>query len=105
MAKSAPKSKPTARGAAAHRSTARRVRATKVGFYQNARRRVGDVFVLEKESDFSEKWMEPVDATTPERRTSSRDAQATGRPTRSTLGGVPVEESPTGAANPIGDDE
>lgn len=49
-----------------------KVRATKLGYYDNARRREGDVFVLESEVDkagklvaFSDKWMERVPNETP----------------------------------------
>lgn len=33
----------------------------KIGFYGTQRRRTGDVFDLESESDFSEKWMEAIE--------------------------------------------
>lgn len=42
-----------------------KVRATRTGYYDLARRRVGDVFVID-EPAFSETWMERVKATTPE---------------------------------------
>ena len=51
-----------------------KVRTVKPGFYNNERKRVGDVFVLNKEKDFSEKWMVRVDASTPTNRSSSRTA-------------------------------
>lgn len=50
-----------------------KVRALAMGYYDHARRRVGDVFMC-KESEFSERWMEPVDAHTPERLTSAPQA-------------------------------
>ena len=42
-----------------------------VGYYGLKRRRGGDVFTLDKESDFSEQWMEKVPAKTPESKPSS----------------------------------
>lgn len=39
-----------------------RVRATATGYYQLRRRYEGDVFDLEKDSHFSEKWMRKVKA-------------------------------------------
>jgi hypothetical protein len=47
-----------------------KVRATAMGYYGNLRRRVGDVFVLNEPELFSAKWMERVDADTPERVTT-----------------------------------
>jgi hypothetical protein len=38
------------------------VRATRAGVYANGRRRVGDVFYIQSEDDFSPEWMEKVDA-------------------------------------------
>ncbi len=51
-----------------------RVRATQIGFYDNARRREGDVFTLSKASHFSERWMERVSPDTPEKVTTSAQA-------------------------------
>lgn len=51
-----------------------KVRATKLGYYGELRRRPGDVFVLTDENHFSERWMERVDASTPERTTSPSEA-------------------------------
>lgn len=47
-----------------------KVRATKLGFYNNLRRREGDVFVLRDSNQFSKKWMEEVPASTPNRVTT-----------------------------------
>lgn|SRR5215510_13744708 len=44
-----------------------KVRAIEIGYYDHARRRPGDVFLIAKPEDFSERWMEYVDADTPER--------------------------------------
>jgi hypothetical protein len=43
-----------------------KVEALQTGFYGLKRRRVGDVFVVTDPSDFSAKWMKPVDGSTPE---------------------------------------
>lgn len=45
-----------------------RVRATRTGFYDNARRRADDVFTIAPQ-DFSDKWMQAIDKRTPERKT------------------------------------
>lgn len=53
-----------------------KVRATAMGYYDNIRRRPGDVFVL-KAADrrqFSARWMEPVDPETPEQVTTGKAA-------------------------------
>lgn len=50
-----------------------KVRATQLGYYDHARRREGDVFVIE-EKDFSKTWMEKVSATTPESVSTAQDA-------------------------------
>lgn len=42
-----------------------RVRATRLGYYDLARRRPGDVFQLRSARHFSDKWMEQVEASTP----------------------------------------
>jgi len=47
-----------------------KVRATQTGYYDHARRREGDVFLIASARDFSEKWMEDVDPRTPERLTT-----------------------------------
>lgn len=59
-------------GSAAPARGAIKVRATQKGYYDNKRRRVGDVFLITKESEFSKKWMERVDRNTPERLTTGR---------------------------------
>ena len=38
-----------------------RVRATKLGFYDQRRRKEGDVFILHNPKFFSSKWMEKLD--------------------------------------------
>jgi len=48
----------------------RRVRATMLGYYNNIRRREGDVFTLDRAHDFSGRWMERVDAAVPEKITT-----------------------------------
>lgn len=44
-----------------------KVMAIREGYYDHARRRAGDVFLIAKPEDFSARWMEYVDAATPER--------------------------------------
>lgn len=50
-----------------------KVRATRMGYYDHARRREGDVFIVE-EADFSSTWMEKVSANTPEQLTTAQKA-------------------------------
>lgn len=50
-----------------------RVRATKMGFIDNVRRRAGDVFDV-REGEFSNRWMEVVDGSTPPKATTSKQA-------------------------------
>jgi hypothetical protein len=50
-----------------------KVRAIQKLYYGDKRRRVGDVFFINKESEFSEKSMERVSRNTPERLTSGRE--------------------------------
>lgn len=38
-----------------------KVRATQLGYYGYARRRVGDIFDIKTEKEFSKKWMEKLD--------------------------------------------
>lgn len=47
-----------------------KVRALAPGFYNNKRRRIGDVFVLAGAQAFSKRWMEVVNPTTPTRTTT-----------------------------------
>lgn len=47
-----------------------RVRATSLGYYNEIRRRVGDVFTLASSADFSAKWMTIVPPATRERITT-----------------------------------
>jgi hypothetical protein len=65
MAKTAPRTSPAAPSAGAPV----KVRAKKLGFYNLARRRPGDVFTLRDPKHFSERWMERVTRETPERLT------------------------------------
>lgn len=51
--------------------TVLRVRATRTGYYGEARRREGDVFTLEKVEHFTDVWMEPVSPAMREHTTSS----------------------------------
>lgn len=51
-----------------------KVRATQVGYYDHARRREGDVFIIANEQAFSARWMERVDPRTRERLTTAPQA-------------------------------
>lgn len=50
-----------------------RVRATRPGYYDEKRRRLGDVFSIQHDGEFSAKWMERVPEDTPERLTTGQD--------------------------------
>lgn len=52
-----------------------RVRATQMGYIDHVRRRVGDVFDV-REGEFSDRWMEVVDGSTPPTMTTSKKALA-----------------------------
>lgn len=74
---SAPRVTPPARtspGPAAPAPRRFKVRATKLGYYGEKRRRVGDVFYVEQEQLFSSRWMERVGEATPERSTTPAEA-------------------------------
>lgn len=51
-----------------------RVRATQTGYYGEQRRREGDVFVINKASEFSERWMEVVEGKVPLKTTGPQEA-------------------------------
>lgn len=51
-----------------------RVQATKLGYYAEARRREGDVFVLDRPEHFTRRWMRMVPADTPLRSTTAQQA-------------------------------
>lgn len=88
------------------------VEATKLGYIDDVRRRLGDVFEI-RESQFSERWMRPVDGRTPRRVTSSAEAlkreqdalkqlktpQAGMHTDPDTIG----DAKPTGSHNPLGE--
>ena len=48
-----------------------KVRALEMGYYDHARRREGDVFIIANERAFSARWMERVDLRTPEHVTTA----------------------------------
>lgn len=86
-----------------------KVRATKMGYYGNLIRRVDDVFTIERASEFSNNWMERVDAHTPEVTTGSNAAIAREHSDlvgKSAAGGHMGDDGdvPTGAGNPLGDE-
>lgn len=72
-AKTPPFMDPSARTKGVKKLAPIRVRATQVGYYDHARRREGDVFTVDA-SHFSEKWMERVDHSTPDRLTTAATA-------------------------------
>ncbi len=95
-----------------------KVRATQIGFYDNARRRPGDVFTIQRHSEFSIRWMERVDASTPDKITTPNESirqqhdeilalrHAGQVPAGSVQTGpdnVP-DNLPTGTHNPLGDE-
>lgn len=49
-----------------------KVQATRLGYYEHARRRTGDVFVIHSLREFSSKWMVRVAPETPERITTGK---------------------------------
>ena len=67
-----PISEPQGAAPAREAITPFKVRATEIGYYDLKRRRVGDVFVVQRESEFSSRWMERVGARVPERETSGQ---------------------------------
>lgn len=71
-----------------------RVRAVRVGFYGLVRRRVGDVFTLDDDGDFSAGWMERVEADTLERTTTAAQALQRAHDERSAVGRVVVRFRP-----------
>lgn len=95
----------TARGRGEARASGPiKVRATRLGYYDDQRRRVGDVFLIRKWKEFSETWMETVDGRTPERTTTSQQAlhRATHRIAQENSGSH-VPEDNGGGENPLGD--
>jgi hypothetical protein len=50
-----------------------RVQATQLGYYDDKRRRIGDVFTIGSMKEFSHKWMVIVDPSTPERITTGQE--------------------------------
>jgi hypothetical protein len=60
-----------------------KVRATQTGYYGDKLQRPGDVFVIENERAFSKKWMERVDARTPEHTSKTSPELAERKPAQS----------------------
>jgi len=99
--------------APAPRATGIKVRATQLGYYDHTRRRIGDVFMIHSEQDFSTRWMERVPSSTPEKVTSMTEALK--RQQQDLAGITPPEgglgiqvgpddvppDLPSGAGNPI----
>lgn len=103
-----------ARDKRAARQKSMRVEATRLGYYDHTRRRIGDVFDIRGEEDFSENWMRSVDGKTAKRTTKSQEAldretsdikqlkgQA-GRPGMHTEGGT-RDDVRQGTDNPLGE--
>lgn len=88
-----------------------RVRATRLGYYGDMRRREGDVFTIADESLFSEKWMERVTAKTPESTTTGaqelqrRHREIIDERTADRTAGSSDAAKATGDANVLGDDK
>lgn len=87
-----------------------KVRATKVCYYDDKRRRVGDVFTIQNEKEFSSRYMEKVHPRTPERITTG--AQVLQQQHDEILAGKAVENNPelgrtraTGDEDALGEDE
>jgi hypothetical protein len=86
-----------------------RVRATQLGYYGEARRRVGDVFEIADARHFSKKWMVRVSEDTPQSRTTSRQAlreEHAALVAKATPPKPPTaddEATPTGAAKVLGE--
>lgn len=96
--------------AAAKREKGKRIRvaAVRMGYYDHARRRPGDVFDV-YEADFSDRWMETVDGSTPIKITTPKqalkahhDERLAGRVADRQLGDKPARRSDV---NPLGDDD
>jgi hypothetical protein len=64
-----------------------------MGYYDHARRRAGDVFILARSKDYSPRWMELVPTSTPEKVTGAKAALE--KIHDEIIGGV-VTSTPTG---------
>lgn len=79
-----------------------KVRATAVGYYNEKRRREGDVFTLKTREAFSSKWMEYVDKSVPERLTHGQTAlNQQMLDQRANLAGLDAHDEPTADENPL----
>jgi hypothetical protein len=98
--------KPATPPPAEERATPIRVRATKLCYYGEKRRRVGDVFTIRSEAEFSSTGMERVPDETPERLTTGQDELEQARQEHLRVqrahAGTPAP-APTGAGNVLGD--
>lgn len=95
---------PTPNRLATHGTSPRKVRAIRMGYYNEIRRRDGDVFVLQHPArEFSTQWMEYVDARTPERVTTG--SQELKKKHDEILGGKVAEREPdnTGDEHVLGE--
>lgn len=81
----------------------RRVRATRLGYYDNKRRREGNVFTIQSSQEFSDAWMEYVDKRTPESITTGQQQIDEAR--AEILGErFEAKRGATGGENPLGAD-
>lgn len=76
-----------------------KVRATRTGFYNEVRRRPGDVFQLSNTSHFSKAWMEPVHNAAPERATTAQQALDLAHDRDSPLGALRRASMPVESAD------
>jgi hypothetical protein len=85
-----------------------RVRATKMGYFNEERKREGDVFVLPSSRYFSKKWMEIVPDRTPLRATTGKEElekQHRDILRQKAAGEFPGVDNPPDGPDPIGADE
>lgn len=86
-----------------------KVRATRLGYYDNERKRIGDVFIIGGPKEFSTEWMETVDGSTPVKTTGPQTAlnRETHRIAQEKAGTGPGqgadEASAQGGSSPLGD--
>ena len=77
-----------------------RVRATREGFINDVRIRKGIVFTLQRDAQFSKKWMEDVEESIPDDLTAP--LAPTTKPTPGPRGGRPARTSAEVTAPPAG---
>ena len=85
------------------RGPAIRVEATQLGYYADTRRRIGDVFDIAAEADFSKIWMRRVSGSTPTRITLGNQAIAQEHDEILSLRQAGARRAPTGNEDVLGD--